>query len=70
MVEYVTKEDRIEELALKAAEKAIEILNEDLVPMKESGVEEEGETVKLTRPKRSPGEEKIKNEEGIRDTIG
>ena len=70
MPEKVTKEEKLAELTIKAAKKAIEILNEEQVPMKETGVDIDGEDVKLKRPKKKPSEEKIKNPEGIRETVG
>lgn len=66
MPEKVTKEEKLAELTIKAAKKAIEILNEEQVPMKESGVDIDGEDVKLKRPKKKPSEEKIDESEGVR----
>ena len=70
MPEKVTKEEKLAELTIKAAKNAIEILNEEQVPMKETGVDIDGKDIKLKRPKKKPSEEKIKNPEGIRETVG
>jgi len=66
MVERVTKEEKAVELTMKAAEKAIEILNAN--DFNEDDLS--GEEVKIKRPKKKPAEEKVEVLEGIRDVVG
>ena len=66
MVERVTKEEKAVELTMKAAEKAIEILNAN--DFNEDDLS--GQEVKIKRPKKKPAEEKVEVLEGIRDVVG
>ena len=66
MVERVTKEEKVVELTKKAAEKAIEILNENDFNQDDLS----GEEVKIKRPKKNPSEEKVEVLESPRDVVG
>ena len=69
----VTKEEKIDDIlaeAINKAKEAVEALgNYNELPADET-VELEGEEVKLTKPKKTPAEEKVDAIEGIRPAFG